>query len=167
MRTQQQQKASCADNFGYYMAANNSQELNSFLTGKGFAPARTVDDLAFKINHYITQGGDAALDELARLHPDRDLIMQNNMPAPQANNFLNATGNGGYHNCSGGGYNSCQGGCSSCGGAKAAPPRYSNAEGGTPAVPGHAKENALNVIAILAVIGLVAIVTMKGTFNRA
>ncbi len=114
---------------GEIIARGNREEAKSFISKYGFRPTNNEGDLAMTINRIILMGGDEALNQLMKIHPDREALIST---IPKEDEFSNATGyekmlardkqqqhsnccghsnaSGKYHNCSG-----CGG---SCGGNK-------------------------------------------------
>lgn len=89
------------------IAFRNTDLANKFLIKAGYGPSRGPEEIAYKLNNYIITHGEAALEGLAEIHPDRDQILATvkaNEPAPQIQNM----GVNGFHNCNGG-YNNCNG----------------------------------------------------------
>jgi hypothetical protein len=90
------------------IAFRNTDLANKFLIEAGFGPSRHPEEIAYKLNNYIINYGEAAIEGLAEIHPDRDQILatikKNNEPAEQtqnlgANGFDNFYGN--HFNCNG------------------------------------------------------------------
>lgn len=85
------------------IAFRNTDLASKFLIQAGYGPSRSPEEVAYKLNNYIVQHGEAALDALAEIHPDRDVIASSikaNVPSTQIEN-MNANGNQGFHNCAG------------------------------------------------------------------
>ena len=148
------------------IAYRNGGEANAFLVAKGVPSSRTADELAFKIARYIVKNGDSGLADMVAIHPDRALILENVVIAPeekaniQGSNFMKDK----FNNCSGnnGSYNNCSG----CGGTCGANKGYSNVNGNN--LPQQAqplqlvsKEGALTALAMVAMIGIFAITMIK------
>jgi hypothetical protein len=140
------------------VANRNFGQANAILVNNGIAAANGTDDLIRKLSILVLEQGDRALEQIAQIHPDRDLIM-NNIPSAQvANSNFNG---GGFSNCSGcsGGYSNCEGCGGTCGGKNKG---YSNADGTTnPQVSLISKEQTLNTLAVIAVFGIIAIIISK------
>lgn len=95
------------------IAFRNTDLANKFLIKAGYGPSRGAEEIAYKLNNYIITHGEAAIEGLAEIHPDREQILATvkaNEPAPQIQNM----GINGFHNFNGGGYSNCNGGGCSC-----------------------------------------------------
>lgn len=92
------------------IAFRNTSLANKFLLSAGYGPSRSPEEIAYKLNNYIASFGEAALESLAEIHPDRDVVLLSapkpeNKPAPQIENMNMCGGHNNYHNCNGGGCN--------------------------------------------------------------
>ncbi len=115
--------------FAHTIAYRNPTLANKFCIEAGLGPCRTPDEIAYKLNRYIAQHGDPAVEALKEIHPDYELFKVE-APAPVMNQAAaqnrNMNACGSYHNCCGmsaNGYSNCSG----CGGA--CQNRYMNASG--------------------------------------
>lgn len=89
------------------IAFRNTDLANKFLLQAGYTPSRSPEEVAYKLNNYIAQFGEPALEALAEIHPDRDVVLLSapkpeNKPAPQIENMNMCGGHNNYHNCNGG-----------------------------------------------------------------
>ena len=114
------------------IAFRNTDLANKFLVQAGYGPSRNPEEIAYKLNKYIVTHGEAALEGLAEIHPDRDQIIstikKTNEPAAQIQNM----GINGFHNCSGysnmNGFMNCEGN-PNCNCHKNSKPMHFNATG--------------------------------------
>lgn len=144
----------------YHTIANrNGYEANQLLMANGYAPSVTPQQLIDKLADFVIKNGDAAIKQLSHIHPDKDMIMTNqiNVAAPQSMNFNgNFSTMGNFANDPQPQFNNCTGCGGKCGG------KYSNADGATQlAAPLVNKEHALNFLAVIAVIGILAVITLR------
>jgi len=92
--------------FYQYMAFESPIESQKFVQSYGARPADNQLALAEQMADIVNQVGDPALNQLALMHPDKDLLLGGNY-----SNFNSGGSNcGGYSNCGGcGGYQSANG----------------------------------------------------------
>lgn len=105
-----------------YVSLKNSGEANSLIQKWGLPPAKNPKDLADKMTYILRHKGEAFLNQLAMIHPDRALILGTGDASTSS-----ACG------CSSG----CDGGGCKCGGKCAG---KSSAEGDASAEP---KDNSI------------------------
>lgn len=85
------------------IAHRNTAVASKFLLAAGYEPSRSVEEIAFKLNDYISRHGEPALEALKEIHPDRELltpVQKVNQVAPQMQN-MNAGGDHDHFNCAG------------------------------------------------------------------
>ncbi len=149
------------------IASRSPQEANEMLMNHGYQPARNVAELEYRINEFILDEKDTALDALALIHPDRGMFS----PESHHNNGNHGNNNSqskhsnccGHGNFSGGGggFSNCSGCGGKCGG------QNSNASGSqtTPAVNPSANQmisgNLTTALIALTIIGVVALTLIK------
>jgi hypothetical protein len=92
--------------FYQYMAYEAPIESQKFIQNYGGKPANNELGLAQQMSDIVSQFGEPALNQLALIHPDKDLLLGGNY-----SNFNSGGSNcGGYSNCGGcGGYSSANG----------------------------------------------------------
>lgn len=122
------------------IAFRNKPEALSFLRSKGYEPKNMIDVVDL-LDYYILQHKDTAIAELAQIHPDREMIIENNI-VPKHNN---ANGDE-YNNCAG-----CGGKC----GSKA--PAFSNVDGAASPVSLINNNQMFYAVIAFAVVGLVVV----------
>ena len=84
-----------------YLAHGSFSEASGWVRSKGFNPSNTVDGLSSQLQGIVDRQGESALDELKRIHPDKELFnsYDGNAPQPQ-NSPCNCSGSG-YANANG------------------------------------------------------------------
>lgn len=124
-----------------YVFQNKRPELNEMVVKYGLKPAKSSLELYKKVNAVVAKYKDEALKDIAKLHPDRDLILwsvgykESSNGQPEVEEKSSAAGcgcsgaDGSYSNCGGCGCG-CGVGCGcGCGNNQKNRMQYSNAEG--------------------------------------
>ncbi len=80
-----------------YLAYNVPNECQNLLQGYDVVPAQNEQELVENLKHYVNVYGYEALEKLAEIHPDKDLISKlANIATPykgeKESEYLNATG---------------------------------------------------------------------------
>lgn len=143
--TQQTRKTTFAE----YIAQHNFEAANRFLTSNGYPVSSEPYQLAQRLAAFVNQHGDKGLQAVMILHPDREEILS------QTNGF-----NLPHYNSAQGNFNNCAGCGGTCGGMN----NFSNVTGPTqnaPAQPLISTEKTLNTLAIVALVGILFLATIR------
>lgn len=81
-------------NIYHYIALDNPVGGSGFVKSRGYNPSQNPDELAGQMAQIVVQEGEGALNEIASLHPDKDLIL-----GATKNTFQNASGGGFSNGC--------------------------------------------------------------------
>ena len=144
------QPSNNAINFAETIVKGEPAQAMQFLAQKGYQTPRNKSEAIDVLYDFINRSGEPGLKELAKIHPDRDLILDNA-------SYQNQNGVDGFNNCGGNGYNSCEGCGGKCGGKK---PNYSNVDGNSQPnmVNAMGRDQMFYVTVGLLVFGLTAII---------
>ena len=81
------------------VAVNNTPKAKALIISYGYEPARDMQDLVEKLHRVKREYREEALEQIANLHPHKDLILHFNQPKEVKSNACGC----GNSNCNGGG----------------------------------------------------------------
>ncbi len=155
---------------GEIIARGNREGAKAFIAQYGIRPTNNESSLAMSINRILLTGGDQALSQLMKIHPDREAIIST--VEPKEDEFSNATGYErmqqrdrkdkfsnccGHSNMSGNNYHNCSGCAGSCGGTN----KMSNADGNGSSAQAHVdimgKQMFYTIIGVAIIFGFIAL----------
>tara|TARA_B100000941_G_C28506116_1_gene557430 strand:- start:2277 stop:2822 length:546 start_codon:yes stop_codon:yes gene_type:complete len=58
-----------------YIASNNPRKANMLLRDNGFGEGKSTTEIERRLKQYVREEKDGALKEMAKIHPDKDLLM--------------------------------------------------------------------------------------------
>ena len=58
-----------------YIASNNPRKANMLLRNNGFGEGKSTTEIERRLKQYVREEKDDALKEMAKIHPDKDLLM--------------------------------------------------------------------------------------------
>lgn len=138
------------------IAHRNFAEASQLMSQHGYTPAQSIKQLTAQLTHFILQNGDEAIRQLSFVHPDKEMILDHQAKASVNKGFSNFSGEGNFAGQPSYTYNNCTG----CGGTCGA--KHNNVDGSNNASAlNMSSHNTLNVLAVLAVFGVIALAVMR------
>ena len=58
-----------------YIASNNPRKANMLLRNNGFGEGKTTSEIERRLKQYVREEKDSALKEMAKIHPDKELLI--------------------------------------------------------------------------------------------
>jgi hypothetical protein len=58
-----------------YIASNNPRKANMLLRDNGFGEGKTTSEIERRLKQYVREERDEALKEMAKIHPDKELLI--------------------------------------------------------------------------------------------
>jgi len=71
-----------------YIASNNPRKANLLLRNNGFGEGKTTSEIERRLKQYVREEKDSALQEMAKIHPDKELLVGDGV----SRELLNYTG---------------------------------------------------------------------------
>jgi|TARA_R110002020_G_scaffold239468_5_gene451998 hypothetical protein len=71
-----------------YIASNNPRKANMLLRNNGFGEGKSTTEIERRLKQYVREEKDEALKEMAKIHPDKELLVGDGVNRQ----LLNATG---------------------------------------------------------------------------
>ena len=71
-----------------YIASNNPRKANLLLRNNGFGEGKTTSEIERRLKQYVREEKDSALKEMAKIHPDKELLIGDGV----SRQLLNYTG---------------------------------------------------------------------------
>ncbi len=84
-----------------YLAQGNFSGASGWVSSKGMNPSNTIEGLASQMQYIADRQGESAVDELATLHPDKELFNSYSGQSGQNSQFNNSCGCSGFANANG------------------------------------------------------------------